>query len=58
MPTPAKPVVQIVDFPGMMVNVDPRDFPEGASEDQVNACSLKVGELTVRGGIRAVEFED
>lgn len=41
-----------------MMNVDPRDFPEGASEDQVNACSLKIGELNIRNGIRAVTFED
>jgi hypothetical protein len=55
---PAKPVVMVTDFPGIMMNVDPRDFPDGASEDQVNACSLKVGELNVRNGIRAVVFED
>lgn len=55
---PAKPVTIMADFPGMMTNVDPRDFPEGASEDQVNACSFKVGELNVRNGIRAVVFED
>lgn len=55
---PAKPAVMIVDFPGIMMNVDPRDFPEGASEEQVNACSLKIGELNIRNGIRAVTFED
>jgi hypothetical protein len=54
----AKPAITIVDFPGIMMNVDPRDFPEGASEDQVNAASIKVGELNVRHGIRAVVFED
>lgn len=58
MPQPAKPTVVIVDFPGMMNNVDPRDFPAGASEDQVNACSYKLGELTLRGGVKQVTFED
>jgi hypothetical protein len=58
MPQPAKPAVVIVDFSGIMNSVDPRDLPEGASEDQVNCCSFRLGELTSRGGLVPVTFED
>lgn len=49
--------VDIVDFPGYMQNADPRDYPQGAAELQVNATCLHVGELAVRGGMREVSFE-
>ena len=55
---PAKPVVEIVDFAGMMAAVDPRDLPNGASEEQINASCLIAGELTVRRGIQEVSFEE
>ena len=57
MPDPAKPQVTISDFPGILTNVDPRDLPPGAAEEQVNAVALVYGELAVRRGIREVTFE-
>lgn len=48
----------IADFPGIMGNSDPRDLPEGAADDQVNACSIVFGELTIRRGIREVTFDN
>ena len=55
----AKPRAQhlIADFPGLQENVDPIDQPQGASEAQVNACSIRIGELTIRHGLRPVTFE-
>jgi hypothetical protein len=57
MPAPAQPVSEAQDFPGMLSNVDPRDIPAGAAEEQVNICSIVQGELRVRLGIREVVFE-
>lgn len=41
-----------------MTNVDPRDLPPGAAEEQVNCCSNILGELTPRAGFRELLFED
>lgn len=49
--------VEIVDFAGMIDNVDPRDLPPGAAQLQINAVSLKMGELQVRRGLKDVTFE-
>jgi hypothetical protein len=49
--------VELRDFPGMINNADRLDMPPGAAELQLNACSLKAGELTVRQGWRQVTFE-
>lgn len=57
MPEQAKPVVVAADFPGVLENIDARDLPAGAAEEQVNACSVLVGELTVRRGLREVTFD-
>ena len=57
MPQPARPQVMVDDFPGILENVDSRDQPAGAAEAQVNACSIKVGELLVRLGLREVVFD-
>lgn len=54
---PAIPSVEIMDFPGMITNLDERDLPPGAASEQVNVCSLIGGELQVRRGIREVTFE-
>lgn len=54
----ARPSVQIVDFDGLMENVDPRDVPDGAAEEQVNATCFRFGELSVRNGLREVTFEN
>ena len=50
--------VQMTDFPGMIANMDPRDLPPGAAEDQVNVCCILVGELQVRLGLREPNFEN
>lgn len=54
----AKTKVEIRDFPGLQVNVDPEDIPPGASQKQVNACSISIAELQVRAGYREVVFEN
>ena len=58
MPEPARPVSTADDFPGILTNVDQRDAPVGAAEEQVNLTSMLIGELTSRQGIREVMFEE
>lgn len=58
MPASEKPVAVSTDFPGLVTNVDPRDLPSGAAEEQLNLCSMVMGEMRVRLGIRPVIFED
>lgn len=58
MPSSERPVAALVDFPGLVTNVDPRDLPSGGAEEQVNLCSMVMGELRVRLGIREIIFED
>ena len=56
---PAKPATTISDFPGM--TNDPRSSINqvpGTAAEQVNACSLIQGELSVRRGLREVTFEE
>ncbi len=53
-----KSSVDITDFPGLADNVDPRDLPPGAAEEQVNATAVVAGELAVRLGYRLVTFEN
>ncbi len=57
MSQPAKTSVVMSDFPGIITKADPRDIPEGAAEEQVNARSERTGELTVRPGYQVVKFE-
>lgn len=57
MAKPAKPVAVSIDFPGLVTNVDPRDLPAGAAEDQVNITCVQVGELRVRLGMRETLFD-
>ena len=45
------------DFPGLMDNIDPRDIPPGAADDQVNICCIVMGELSVRLGYREVTYD-
>lgn len=49
---------QVDDFRGLVTNADPKDLPPGASPDQVNCVSARVGELKVRNGTRVITFED
>jgi hypothetical protein len=50
--------VEFMDFPGMMQNVDPRDIPTGAAEDQINFCCILIGQLECRHGLREPNFEN
>jgi hypothetical protein len=50
--------VNIADFQGLVLAADPRDLPDGAAQNQVNARSERPGELTIRPGYRKVTFED
>lgn len=56
---PKKPDTKVVirDFPGYQPNVDPHDMPPGVAIVQVNAMSWKRGELRVRPGFLAVQFD-
>lgn len=61
MPTldPKKPDAQVVirDFAGFHSNEDPHDLPPGVSTKQVNATSVRPGELRVRQGYKVVLFD-
>ena len=50
--------VFIRDFPGIVTNADPNDLTPGAARIQINLQATLIGELRVRGGYRAVKFED
>ena len=53
----SNPRVVIKDFPGYEPNVDPHDMPPGVAVRQVNAMSLRPGELRVRLGYAVVQFD-
>ena len=55
--TNTKPVNAMTDFPGLILNADPRDIPPGAGQQQVNASSEQAGVLQSRRGMRPVRFE-
>ena len=55
--SPGNGQVVCKDFPGLIDNMDPRDLPPGAAEDQVNLACVLVGELTVRLGYKEVSFD-
>lgn len=57
---PNKPTHRLVmkDFPGYTPNVDPHDLPPGVAVTQINAMSLKPGELRVRPGFTVVQFDN
>lgn len=46
------------DFPGLVLQSDAHDLPEGAGQDQVNIKSDEIGRLTVRLGVRQLSFEE
>jgi hypothetical protein len=54
---PAKATIELMDFPGIK-DIDPRDLQPGEAEQQTNAASLIMGELTIRQGYRQVTFEN
>lgn len=45
------------DFPGLVLNADPREVPPGAGQVQINAASEQVGLLQSRRGLRVVTFD-
>ena len=45
------------DFPGLVLNADPREVPPGAGQQQVNAVSEQIGLLQSRRGLQAVAFD-
>lgn len=49
--------VEIRDFGGFVTAMDPHDLPPGESQEQVNATSVRPGELRVRGGFRVLRFD-
>lgn len=58
MRDPPRSRLVIADWPGLAGNVDPRDLPQGAAEEQVNMVSDTAGEMRVRLGMRFVTFEE
>jgi hypothetical protein len=53
----AKASVELADFGGIK-DVDPRDLSPGDAEQQTNAASLIMGQLTIRQGYRPVVFDN
>lgn len=45
------------DFPGLVLNADPREVPSGAGQIQVNVTSEQIGLLQSRRGLRVVTFD-
>lgn len=56
---PNKPQGRLVvkDFPGYAPNLDSHDLPPGVAVSQVNAMSIRPGELRVRPGFTVVRFD-
>ena len=57
-PKQPEDLVSIRDFPGLVTNADPNDLTPGAARSQKNLQATLIGELRVRGGCRAVRFEE
>lgn len=51
------PAVEITRWPGLQTNANPHQIPPGAAVVQVNVQQLKDSQLSVRPGLRAVNFE-
>lgn len=50
--------VEMRDFPGLVLNLDPDDLAEGTAQVQTNITSARPAALEVRPGFRPVRFED
>lgn len=50
--------VEMRDFPGLVLNLDPDDLQPGAAREQTNVTSARPAALEVRPGYRVVRFED
>jgi hypothetical protein len=62
MPRPSDPKIPeaqiaIKDFGGFVTNADPHDVPPGTAIKQVNATSVRPGELRARTGSKVVQFD-
>ena len=57
MPEKAEGGREIRDFPGLILDADTRDLPEGATNLQINCTSEDRGVLTSRRGYVLVDFE-
>lgn len=53
----AKPSVWGIDFVGIVINIDQRDIPPGAAEDQLNLTCIELGEMSVRRGMQEIIFD-
>jgi hypothetical protein len=49
--------VSIRDFGGFVTNADPHDIAPGTAVRQVNAQSVRPGELRARPGVKVVQFD-
>lgn len=56
---PKKPeaTIAIKDFGGFVTNADPHDVPPGTAIRQINATSVRPGELRARPGVKVVQFD-
>ena len=53
-----RPTIIVLDFHGILLSADPINLPDGAALEQLNATSLKYGELIIRQGIKALSFDE
>ena len=56
-PKAPEAVVAIKDFGGFVTNADPHDVPPGTAIKQLNATSVRPGELRARPGVKVVQFD-
>lgn len=59
IPDPKRPDAraEIRDFRGFEPNADPHDIAPGVAVDQINATSVRPGELRVRLGCKVLRFD-
>ncbi len=50
--------VSIDDFAGMATNLDTHERPPGVSVEQVNVTGIQPGQLTVRGGMKPITWDN
>jgi hypothetical protein len=54
---PTQPLVVVMAFPGLVLDVDPHDVEPGQAVEQENVMSDRKGMLRTRPGLRRVEFD-
>lgn len=52
------PTVQLRDFNGLVTRPDPDDIPPGSATLLVNMTCITPGKLSLRPGLRQVNFEE